>query len=71
MIEILLLVLVILSLLINVVILILAYKIFKKNDSIEKMHYLISDSNARINDVYKIAIKYKELINEEIENIKS
>lgn len=71
MIEILLLVLVIVSLLINVVVLILAYKIFKKNNSIEKMHYLISDNNARINDVYEITIKYKELKNEEIKSIKS
>ena len=54
----------------NVIILIFVYKIFKTNDSIYKIHYLIGDNNSRINDVYNSIIKDKELLDEEVENSK-
>lgn len=66
----LLIVLAILLIVLNVITLYFSFKILKRNDSINKIHYLISDNNMRINDVYNIIIKYRELIDEEVENIK-
>lgn len=58
----------VLLLILNLIILFFVYKIFKKNDSINKIHYLISNNNSRINDTYTIIIRNEKLKNEEIEN---
>ena len=58
----------VLLLILNLIILFFVYKIFKKNDSINKIHYLISNNNSRIDDTYTIIIRNEKLKNEEIEN---
>lgn len=69
MIEIFTLIAIIIQLIVLVFIIFFIYRIYKRNDSIDKIHYLICDNNSRINDVYKIIMKYRELIDEEVENI--
>lgn len=66
MIEILLLVCVMLILLMNVVIIIFVYKIFERNDSIDKIHHLASENcisigkmEKKINDIHCVVIMMK------------
>ncbi len=66
----LLIVLVSLSILLNVIILIFAYMIFKKHDAINKIHNLVCYNSSTVEKNNKILSNYEQLINEEIKRSK-
>ena len=65
----LLIVLVSISIILNVILLIFVYLIFRKNESIHQIYYLVGDNNMRINDVYEFIIKKRKLKGKEIDSI--